>query len=320
MRWRWPCSRWLRWCCWPRWSPGRCARRCSRCARSRSTANYRAATWPRCAPTRCRAWPATSSASTSSAAVRPSNRCPGCARPWCAAYGRTGWPSRWKSTAPRRCGRARRQDRGSEKLVNHARRSLRGQPRRCRGREPGHAGRARGQLGAGAGHAAPPGRHAGPDGARIDTLKLSSRGSWHAELDSGADLELGRGSEDEVVARTARFVRTLRAGHAALCRLPAAARGAARGRPAPPRRLCAAPARRLDDRRGRGKTPRAALNTTTKDTEMRPPTLTSFAAPAVEGPFVALGANALRAAGRALIWPQRNTRTWWWAWTSAPPR
>ncbi len=48
-----------------------------------------------------------------------------------------------------------------------------------------------------------------PMQARIETLKLSSRGSWHAELDSGADLELGRGSEDEVVARTERFVRTL---------------------------------------------------------------------------------------------------------------
>jgi len=44
---------------------------------------------------------------------------------------------------------------------------------------------------------------------RIDTLKLSSRGSWHAELDSGADIEIGRGSEDEIVARAERFVRTL---------------------------------------------------------------------------------------------------------------
>jgi cell division protein FtsQ len=48
-----------------------------------------------------------------------------------------------------------------------------------------------------------------PIQARIDTLKLSARGSWHAELDSGAELELGRGSDDEVVARTQRFVRTL---------------------------------------------------------------------------------------------------------------
>jgi len=47
-----------------------------------------------------------------------------------------------------------------------------------------------------------------PMAVRIDLLKLSSRGSWHAELDSGAELELGRGREDEVVARTERFVRT----------------------------------------------------------------------------------------------------------------
>lgn len=47
-----------------------------------------------------------------------------------------------------------------------------------------------------------------PIEARIDTLRLSARGSWHAELDSGAELELGRGSADEVAARTERFART----------------------------------------------------------------------------------------------------------------
>jgi cell division protein FtsQ len=47
-----------------------------------------------------------------------------------------------------------------------------------------------------------------PLATRIDGLKLSSRGSWRAELDGGASLELGRGNEDEVVARAARFVRT----------------------------------------------------------------------------------------------------------------
>lgn len=45
--------------------------------------------------------------------------------------------------------------------------------------------------------------------AHVDTLNLSGRGSWLAELDSGAKVELGRGSEDEVMARTDRFVRTL---------------------------------------------------------------------------------------------------------------
>jgi cell division protein FtsQ len=43
----------------------------------------------------------------------------------------------------------------------------------------------------------------------VQTLALSGRGSWRAQLDSGATLELGRGSEDEVVARVERFVRTL---------------------------------------------------------------------------------------------------------------
>lgn len=43
----------------------------------------------------------------------------------------------------------------------------------------------------------------------VERLRLSGRGSWRAELDSGATVELGRGSEDELVARTERFVRTL---------------------------------------------------------------------------------------------------------------
>jgi cell division protein FtsQ len=43
----------------------------------------------------------------------------------------------------------------------------------------------------------------------VDKLQLSGRGSWRVELDSGATVTLGRGSEDELVARTDRFVRTL---------------------------------------------------------------------------------------------------------------
>ncbi|MDP3085040.1 MAG: cell division protein FtsQ/DivIB [Rubrivivax sp.] len=43
----------------------------------------------------------------------------------------------------------------------------------------------------------------------LETLQLSGRGSWRVALDSGALLELGRGSEDEVLARCERFVRTL---------------------------------------------------------------------------------------------------------------
>lgn len=46
-------------------------------------------------------------------------------------------------------------------------------------------------------------------GERIDTLKLSERGSWHVELDSGAEIELGRGTAQEVLARTDVFVNTV---------------------------------------------------------------------------------------------------------------
>lgn len=48
-----------------------------------------------------------------------------------------------------------------------------------------------------------------PMSLRIDRLMLTARGSWRAELDSGASLEMGRGSIDEVTERTARFARTL---------------------------------------------------------------------------------------------------------------
>lgn len=40
-------------------------------------------------------------------------------------------------------------------------------------------------------------------------LQLSGRGSWRLELDTGATVQLGRGSEDELVARSERFLRTL---------------------------------------------------------------------------------------------------------------
>lgn len=40
-------------------------------------------------------------------------------------------------------------------------------------------------------------------------LALSNQGSWQVELDNGAEIEMGRGSDDEVVARLARFVRTV---------------------------------------------------------------------------------------------------------------
>ena len=46
-------------------------------------------------------------------------------------------------------------------------------------------------------------------GTQIDTLRLSGRGSWQADLDSGGEVILGRGTHDELVASTQRFVGTV---------------------------------------------------------------------------------------------------------------
>lgn len=43
----------------------------------------------------------------------------------------------------------------------------------------------------------------------LDELGLSARGSWRVTLDKGAVIELGRGAEDEVLARTQHFVQTM---------------------------------------------------------------------------------------------------------------
>lgn len=43
----------------------------------------------------------------------------------------------------------------------------------------------------------------------LDQLELTGRGSWVARLDTGAAIEIGRGDTAEVVARTARFLKTL---------------------------------------------------------------------------------------------------------------
>ncbi len=45
--------------------------------------------------------------------------------------------------------------------------------------------------------------------AHIDALELSGRGSWRVELDTGAQVELGRGTDDEVIERTQVFTATL---------------------------------------------------------------------------------------------------------------
>jgi cell division protein FtsQ len=43
----------------------------------------------------------------------------------------------------------------------------------------------------------------------VDQLELTGRGSWVARLDNGATLQLGRGTADEVAARTRVFLKTL---------------------------------------------------------------------------------------------------------------
>ena len=57
-------------------------------------------------------------------------------------------------------------------------------------------------------------QHLGPalvplNAGNIDRLLLSARGSWRATMEKGAVIELGRGSEAEVIARAQRFVATM---------------------------------------------------------------------------------------------------------------
>lgn len=46
-------------------------------------------------------------------------------------------------------------------------------------------------------------------GRGLVRLDLDERGSWRAELDNGARIELGRGSQEELLARTQRFTSTV---------------------------------------------------------------------------------------------------------------
>jgi len=43
----------------------------------------------------------------------------------------------------------------------------------------------------------------------MDSLSLTGRGSWRAEFDSGAEIELGRGTDQELTQRSERFVATV---------------------------------------------------------------------------------------------------------------
>jgi cell division protein FtsQ len=48
-----------------------------------------------------------------------------------------------------------------------------------------------------------------PLGLTLEVLELTGRGGWRAQLDSGAEVELGRGTPEEVTLRAQQFVRTL---------------------------------------------------------------------------------------------------------------
>ncbi len=54
-----------------------------------------------------------------------------------------------------------------------------------------------------------------PVDSALEQLELTSRGSWRAHLDSGAVVELGRGTPEEIEERILRFVKTVTtvAGH-----------------------------------------------------------------------------------------------------------
>lgn len=56
----------------------------------------------------------------------------------------------------------------------------------------------------------------------VEALALSSRGSWSLQLDSGAVVELGRGTPAEVLERTRRFVQTITQVTAKYARQPEA--------------------------------------------------------------------------------------------------
>jgi cell division protein FtsQ len=48
-----------------------------------------------------------------------------------------------------------------------------------------------------------------PLGLALEALELTGRGGWRVQLDSGAEVELGRGTPQEVATRAQRFVSTL---------------------------------------------------------------------------------------------------------------
>ena len=186
--------------------------------------------------------PATSSPWTCARFAAPSSRCRGFAWRSCDASGRTACASSSRSIGRSRSGAARAAPRSSSTASARSSRptSATSRTTTCR-RSPGPTAarrtcwRCSARVEAGL----------APLGARVEALTLSGRGSWQATLDTGAVVELGRGSDDDVLARAARFVDDGRPGDVAL---PPPARIR---RPAPQRRLRGAAEGRVDDDRRR---------------------------------------------------------------------
>ena len=44
---------------------------------------------------------------------------------------------------------------------------------------------------------------------QLDQVELTGRGSWRASLDNGAEIEMGRGSVEDVSTRVQRFLKTV---------------------------------------------------------------------------------------------------------------
>lgn len=56
----------------------------------------------------------------------------------------------------------------------------------------------------------------------LDQVELTGRGSWRVRLESGAQIELGRGTQQEILARVQRFLRTLTQVSSKYARRPSA--------------------------------------------------------------------------------------------------
>ena len=205
-----------------------------------STATSRATASRRSAPTRRRSSPATSSRIDLRAVRRAFESVP-----WVRlAVVRRVWPNRLRvQLEEHRPVAIWGSESGAEKLVNSFGEVFEANLGDVEDDDlPTLAGPER-QLGARAGDARPRRRRArAARRARRDAGAVGPR-LVAATLDTGAVVELGRGSDDDVLARAARFVAHGRPGDVAL---PAPARVR---RPAPPRRLRGAAEGRLDDDR-----------------------------------------------------------------------